>query len=475
MSKAAKSKSWTRSTLTGPWTAKAGSSGVPTYTYYVATTGSDSNPGTLTQPFLTPAYGASRLTTAGQSLCIRAGTYDVDTPTSTRSCAIYARANNCLITAYPGETVILRGAPNNRTPRNYGVAPTGGVIGCMSSGGVGLSGNWIQNLTVQGMVMFDGCDAGTRANRVERCDISEGGDVWVGITQGIVVWVEEATHVEIVNNHIHDQKTNTGGNNGMLTAYGHQNLVIEQNTFKNAWNFALLLKDTIDNCTIRRNFFYDNAQGAIRIGNNSVAQVAGTLGRIYQNIITKVPNPGPAGGALGHGELDDGGAIVPVSGQLDNNTFEVYNNVIDDVDGNYGDLSMRVGAMKFNWFNNIHSRSLNYAVSPYSASKFTPVYLDYNTYSGGGKWVMNSALGGTGFDSSVFADWKTYANTYLLVGANPDANSVTTDPGFLNGSGTWTLPTDFKRGNYVANGRGGSWPSVMGAYITGTEQIGADW
>ena len=53
-----------------------------------------------------------------------------------------------------------------------------------------------------------------------------------------------------------------------------------------------------------------------------------------------------------------------------------------------------------------------------------------------------------------------------------DSHSVNSDPGFLNASGNWNLPSDFKRSSYTANGRGGSYSSVMGAYITGTETIG---
>jgi hypothetical protein len=321
------------------------------------------------------------------------------------------------------------------------------------------------------MVMFDGCTSGSRANRVEGCDISSGGDVWTGIVQGITVWVEEAQYVEIVNNYIHDSPNNTGGANGMLTCYGHQNVLIEQNTLKRGYIIGLLLKDSIDNITIRRNFIYDNRLNGIRIGNNDVTQPTGTIGWIYQNIIAKVPNPGPP-----YGEQDDGGGIAAVSGLLTSSNFKVYNNVIDDVDSPYGDLSMRVGAVPMDWFNNIHNRSVSYMTAPYAGSDFAPDYCDYNQYYGGTRgWVMHSHFGGSGFDSTVFADWKTYANTYLLAGASPDGNSVTTDPGFLNGSGAWNLATDFKRSSYTANGRGGSWPSVMGAYITGSEQIGADW
>ena len=43
-------------------------------TYYVSTTGSNSNPGTQDSPWATPAYGAKKLK-AGDTLIIEAGTY----------------------------------------------------------------------------------------------------------------------------------------------------------------------------------------------------------------------------------------------------------------------------------------------------------------------------------------------------------------------------------------------------------------
>jgi hypothetical protein len=49
---------------------------------------------------------------------------------------------------------------------------------------------------------------------------------------------------------------------------------------------------------------------------------------------------------------------------------------------------------------------------------------------------------------------------------------VNTNPGFLNTSGLWNTPSDWKRTSYIANGRGGAYASVMGAYIIGTETIG---
>jgi hypothetical protein len=86
-----------------------------------------------------------------------------------------------------------------------------------------------------------------------------------------------------------------------------------------------------------------------------------------------------------------------------------------------------------------------------------PAYSDYNGFSGNSVWNMDWST-----DYASLGNWRA-ATTY-------DDNSVTTDPGFVNAGGT--AAADYKRTSYTANGRGGSYALVMGAYITGNELIG---
>ena len=77
-------------------------------TYYTATTGSDSNPGTIGSPFLTIAKGLSVMG-AGDTLYLRAGTYIESIDAQVQTIPIGTSwANAPIIAAYPGETVILR-------------------------------------------------------------------------------------------------------------------------------------------------------------------------------------------------------------------------------------------------------------------------------------------------------------------------------------------------------------------------------
>jgi len=94
-------------------------------------------------------------------------------------------------------------------------------------------------------------------------------------------------------------------------------------------------------------------------------------------------------------------------------------------------------------------------------------YLDYNNYyrAAGPIWDYRYT------DYTSLTAWQAEAQSFLV---GSEVNSVVADPGFINASGNFNTPTDFKRTSYVVNGRGGSFPLVMGAYITGDEVIGVN-
>ena len=81
-------------------------------TYYVSTTGSDSNPGTLSSPFKTWQAGASVLR-PGDTLLIRGGTYTSPLSPGAGDCVVIVQnlkgtsSNHIVISAYPGEQPIL--------------------------------------------------------------------------------------------------------------------------------------------------------------------------------------------------------------------------------------------------------------------------------------------------------------------------------------------------------------------------------
>jgi parallel beta-helix repeat protein len=77
-------------------------------TFYVATNGNDSNPGTLSKPFRTMGKGVSVLT-PGDTLYVRAGTYAEAFYNTIPGGTSWTNA--VTVAAYPGETVTIRPGP----------------------------------------------------------------------------------------------------------------------------------------------------------------------------------------------------------------------------------------------------------------------------------------------------------------------------------------------------------------------------
>ena len=82
-------------------------------TYYVATNGNDSNPGTNSQPLRTINQGVGKLS-AGDTLLVKAGTYaesirstQISIPSGT------SWSNRITVAANPGDTVIIKPLTNN--------------------------------------------------------------------------------------------------------------------------------------------------------------------------------------------------------------------------------------------------------------------------------------------------------------------------------------------------------------------------
>jgi hypothetical protein len=102
--------------------------------YYVATTGSDSNPGTLAAPFATLQKGADTVV-AGDTVWIRGGTYKITTPKSSGAGIQLSKSgtsdtNRIKYWAYPGETPLFDFS-------NLTISTTGYTFGIV------ISGSWV--------------------------------------------------------------------------------------------------------------------------------------------------------------------------------------------------------------------------------------------------------------------------------------------------------------------------------------------
>ena len=394
-------------------------------TYYVATTGNNSNAGTIAAPWADPIYGAAQLG-AGDTLYLRAGTYIVPGGAGNN---IRPFASNVTISGYEDEDVFIDG----------GTAPTGTIL-------VANGYNYItfKNMRMKGMVYM----TNTTGSIVENMEIWEGGDGFTGSTDfGELIYINTTESVTIRNNRLHDNvySAASGGNNSpIIQVYKANNLLIENNDIYNSPMFGIYLKDYPTNVIVRYNHFYNCVQGAIQ----ATGQVTGDNVAIYQNVFR---NNGSSGS-----NIYQTGAMI-LYGTLTN--LKVYNNTFVN---NYRDFNESVfsgNPFSVYIWNNISYLPVQYHTFMASQTTNYITYSDYNTFYNDGSWAyLRTNI------KTTLADWQSASGL--------DANSTTSNPNFVNASGT--TPADFKRTIYTTDGRGGAYASIKGAYITGEECIGYD-
>lgn len=239
-------------------------------TYYVATNGVDSNPGTQSQPFRTIVKGVSSLH-AGDTLYIRQGTYNEQIgypnpypPSGT------SWSNATTIAGYPGEAVTIK-------PSGFGVV----IFGA----GAGLSYIILDNLII------DGLDTGTPC-------VSGNSSVHFGDNHHIRLQNSEVRNapnnnisggnfIEVLNSRVHDACFY-----GFYMS-GHNNL-FDGNTVYNNGGFGYHIfhfgaSDVNDN-VLRNNIIYGNGFGALAQANhsgtdNAVIMANGSNNAFYNNIV----------------------------------------------------------------------------------------------------------------------------------------------------------------------------------------------
>jgi hypothetical protein len=124
------------------------------FNYYISTTGSDSNPGTLTSPWAITAINTKQSTYAGTRLGILPGTYDV----------------SGLMGTFHSPALQINGGPNSSTPTYIGTSNSSGQyqVGTATLDSKGSSGFYgggnANNCTVIGTATGESGGPGTPAN-----------------------------------------------------------------------------------------------------------------------------------------------------------------------------------------------------------------------------------------------------------------------------------------------------------------------
>jgi len=208
-------------------------------TFYVAPSGNDLNPGSLTQPWRSLAKAASTLT-AGQAVYVRAGIYEeVLVPQNSGT-----EGNYIIYSAYPGESVVINGS-GIEIPRLHGLVNINNksyirISGFqVFNGGAGVpDGHWNFGIATQrsdhividhnyvAQIYSVGIEIGQFSSYV-LLDSNEVAYTNVGSTDNevalSVTWFSH--HVEIRNNLVHD-----GFNEGINPVAGVHDVMVHHNT-----------------------------------------------------------------------------------------------------------------------------------------------------------------------------------------------------------------------------------------------------
>jgi hypothetical protein len=418
--------------ITHPWcTIQRGTSGSTDYT-------------------LTPSTAIA----AGDTLYIRAGTYAVTgrggrhLPALQPANAGTAENNRIIIQNYPGEAVTI----------TYAGSPT-----CDGAGSGPLIGSYMKNyITWRGasntnllriveitggwhsdtgpVVAFD-CDYTTFDNLevVGASQTSCSTDNHVGIdTRAADTSPLKNDYTVIKNCKIHGFNEFASHSAGILSFHS-DNVLVEHNEIYDC-AFGIKPKESNDDWIVRYNLIHDvgtafnwNANPGVRNRHN-----------VYQNVVYN--------------------AGIVFGGLYDLDYLNFYNNTLYNITGGdnytFGWIPGSDYSAVTNWgmWNNIlHTINSSQKVTAQWYQTPTISYWNYNWYYG---WTCSDQkFGASGTQS--FSAWQS----------NYDANGVCgTDPLFVDASGH-----DFhlQAGSTArSGGRGGSYSTVFGAYITGNETIG---
>ena len=281
----------------------------------------------------------------------------------------------------------------------------------------------------------------------------QGGDV--SLNWGINA--QYANYCTIQNNYVHDldDSGNHGHNSACIMIFGgSDNNVIEYNTVDGGGTNIYIAYGTkgggMDDNIWRYNFGRNCAGAGFMAMGSTDGATATYRGKVYQNVIINTP--------------------YLFEAYRSAHNWQVYNNTAYNVSYMFN-LQWETGTTMptgNTFFNNIgHTIGRVYyrdASSPTwsSAASSFFTYINYNQMYN----VASGWSGGGGTANTSLAQWQT-----AVASISGDANSSTTNPGLVNIGGT--SPADYKRTSYPLNGRGGSYSTVLGAYITGNETIGS--
>lgn len=302
----------------------------------------------------------------------------------------------------------------------------------------------IDGIKTYGQVLiFDNVTSHTLVNPTIKNSDLGGGGPFGGWSH--VLFAQSTNGLLVQNNYIHHSVVSSSAatHKAIVNNYSSINGFYEYNTFEDGWTSAkdLAIGDgAMDGgaMTIRYNLFKTATNGA--------------SGGIYGN----------AQGTTGllHGVIVHNNIFIADSGIGIGNTFDgpwlIYNNTF--VNGTGNNISAGYPPSLYN--NNIFYLSSTGTFAAPTAGTMTSDYNIYYIVTGTGSYKTGDTTRATSLSG-----WQSYSSQ--------DANSISSNPNFINASGT--TAESFKRSSYAENFTGSSYSVHAGAYETGSEQIGHDW
>jgi NedA-like, galactose-binding domain/Disaggregatase related/Protein of unknown function (DUF1565) len=260
--------------------------------YYVATTGSDSNSGTITSPWRTIAKALATVPTTGSIINVRVGSYSGQNTITNRT---GSATNPLTIQAYPGENVVLTG-PAAQLPTFYVSRVTGlRIKGFEISDPTGMSGGiQIENskdIEVVGNEIHTGGHQGVLVAGTGTTvpAYSENVQLWSNTFYGNGGYWASSNSFWIVGDHSVYYGGSSSSSDGLR--HGTVGGVIADNLFYDQpYGFHLQIGSQNDGLIVTNNTFDNDFQADSRVGNAVQLWNEGSYGThnvtVVNNIIT---------------------------------------------------------------------------------------------------------------------------------------------------------------------------------------------
>ncbi|MGZ5075404.1 MAG: DUF7402 domain-containing protein [Methylobacter sp.] len=359
-------------------------------TYYVATNGSDSNPGTLSSPWRTISKAANTLV-AGDTVNIRAGTYKEQvSPKNSGYSGAYITYS-----AYPGETVTLDASGLNFS--------WSGIFNLDSRSYIEVSGMRLINSPGFGVYMMNSSNMRILKNYTNNT-----------IYSGILA--QDSDTVTIDGNEV-SQANNGGGSQESISIAGTQNYIVSNNRVHGGGKEGIDAKGNASNGKIFGNTVYDMARVGIYVDgwDSNTTNI-----EIYNNTVSNSK-------AADSGASEDGIRIGAEEGGTASN-IKVYNNILYNI--------AQSGIIVSNWTDGIGGEPKFNTVSIYNNTIYNP-----GVKTGGGINVQGSQNSGIVIRNNIISQARSFniqassgttiSNNQFDGGSTAGSSAITGNPLFV--------------------------------------------